>query len=130
MRRLLYIVIAFLILAACSETTPEQRAAEAAKFYYDRLLEGYPEGFLEGKADIDSLPSDYCEQMVGVFRKYISDLQQQHGGISEVRISPQVARRDSTLNLTYAFLLLCYQDSVLEEITVPMVEVNGEWRMR
>ena len=39
MRRLLYIVIAFLMLAACTETTPEQRAAEAAKFYYDRLLE-------------------------------------------------------------------------------------------
>ena len=46
-------------LVACNEVSPEQQAAEAAKSYYDQLVEGYAEGFLEGKAGVDSLPADY-----------------------------------------------------------------------
>ena len=53
-----------------------------------------------------------------------------HGGISEVRISPNVGRRDTTLQLTYAFLLLCFADSTQEEIVVPMVEKDGQWYMK
>lgn len=102
----------------------------AAKSYYDRLVEGYAEGFLEGKAGVDSLPSDYCDQLLEVYKQYMSETQKKHGGIREVRISENVGRSDSTLRLTYAFLMLCYGDSTQEEITVPMVQDGDEWRMK
>lgn len=119
-----------LALSACSKATPEEQAAKAAKAYYDRLVEGSPIDFLEGKADIDDLPVDFCEQLVTAHQKYIADVKRKHGGIREVRISPNVGRRDSILQLTYAFLMLCFGDSTQEEIVVPMVEVDGEWKMR
>ena len=127
---LLFLIFYLLFSAACSSTPPEQLAAESAKAYYDQLVEGYVEGFLEGKADIDSLSADYCEQLVAVHKQYLADVQRKHNGFHEVRISPNVARRDSTLQLTHAFLILCFGDSTQEEITVPMVEVNGEWKMK
>ncbi len=129
MRKLLYFLVAVLVLS-CTEQTPEKAAAEAARGYYEHLKSDFAEGFLEGKAGVDSFPADYCEQMLEVYRQYVSEVNEKHGGIHEVRISPQVALRDSSMNLTYAFLLICFGDSTQEEITVPMVEQNGKWLMK
>ena len=130
MKHLLTLLAVVLACFACKGPSPEEKAAEAAKGYYDRLAAGFPEDFLEGRAAVDSLPADYCEQLVVAYRKYMADIEEKHGGISEVRISPNVGRRDSTLQLTYAFLLLCFADSTQEEIVVPMVEKDGEWYMK
>ena len=127
---MMFFVCCFLLSAACSNTSPEQRAAEAAKHYYECLAQGYVEGFMEGKAGVDSLPADYCEQLLQTCQQYVKDMQRKHQGLRQVRISPNVGRRDSTLHLTHAFLLLCYADSTQEEIAVPMVEHHGEWRMK
>ena len=130
MKNLLYILVATFMMVACTSATAEEKAAEAAKDYYDRLVEGYPEGFLEGKAGIGHQPADYGEQLLAAYQKYLEDVKKKHGGIREVMISPQVGRSDTTLHVTYAFLLLCYGDSTKEEITVPMVQVGDEWRMK
>lgn len=130
MSKLLYVVLVLLALSACSKATSEERAAEAAKAYYDCLVKDSPVDFLEGKAGVDSLPTDFCEQLLAVHQKYIADVERKHGGIREVRISPNVGRCDSILQLTYAFLLLCYVDSTQEEIMVPMVERGGQWLMK
>ena len=127
---ILFLIFYLLFSAACSSTTPEQQAAHAAQKYYKCLAEGYVEGFLEGKAGVGDLPSAYCEQLLQAYKMYIADMQRKHKGLREVRISPNVGRCDSTLHLTHAFLLLCYADSTQEEITVPMVESDGEWRMK
>ena len=123
-------LLLFPLLCACSTATPEQQAAEAAKAYYERLAAGSTVDFLEGKADIDSLPTALCEQLVAVHQKYLADVKRKHGGIQDVRISPNIGRRDTTLQLTYAFLMLCFADSTQEEVVVPMVEANGEWKMK
>ena len=49
-------------------------------------------------------------------------------GILDIRVSN--AKTDTTLNYTNVFLVLCFGDSVNEEIVVPMVERNGSWRMK
>ena len=98
--------------------------------YYQHLVEGYPEGFLEGKVGVDNLPSDYCDQLLAVYKQYIDELQKKHQGLQRVRIADNVGRRDTLQHLMYTFLLLSYGDSTQEEITVPMVEVDGEWKMK
>ena len=124
--------MAFLVavLLACSGTSPEEAAARAAKSYYDHLVEGYAEGFLEGKAGIDSLPDAYCEQLLQACHQYMDDITRKHAGLREVLVSDNIGRRDTSLNLTYAFLLLCYSDSTQEEVAVPMVEADGVWKMK
>ncbi len=130
MKQLVSLVVALLAFSACSTPTPEEAAAQAAQEYYQQLANGFPEGFLEGKQAVDSLPADYLEQLLPVCRQYVDEVQAKHQGIRQVQVSPNVARRDSTLQLTYAFLLLSYGDSTQEEITVPMVEVDGKWLMK
>lgn len=129
--RLALLVTLLLLLAlACSHETisAEQQAANTAKRYYDCLLAGDYEGFLNGKADADSLPADYRAELLSAYQHYIRKQQDMHKGITSVAISN--ARSDSTLRLTYTFLILSFGDSTKEEITVPMVRRGDEWKMR
>ena len=72
----------------------------------------------------------YAEQLLQATQLYVDDIQRRHGGLQGVSVSPNVGRRDSTLHLTYAFLMLSYNDSTQEEITVPMVDIDGRWCMK
>ena len=131
MRHLLYILFSLLALSACTEqSSPEEQAAKAAQSYYQLLVEGQTAEFLQGKIGADSLPEGYRMQLQQMYEQYVSDLSAKHDGVNHVRISENVARRDSTLQLTYAFLMLCFGDSTQEEVTVPMVEQNGVWKMK
>jgi len=60
-----FLLMAILLLCGCSRQgqSPEEQAGIAAKEYYDRLLAGDIDAFLNGKADIDSVPADYRSQM-------------------------------------------------------------------
>ena len=119
-----------LMLCACSEQqqTPEQMAGQAAQVYYDRLLAGDTEGFLSGKADVDSLPTDYRMQLLKACEQYKQQLDALHGGVASVTVSN--VRNDSLQQMMQAFLLLNFKDSTKEEIIVPMVQRGVEWKMR
>ena len=51
-----------------------------------------------------------------------------HRGINDIRVVN--ARRDTILNYTNVFLMLCFGDSTNEQVSVPMIEHNGSWRMK
>ncbi len=123
-------LIGLMGLVGCQEVSLEQQAAEAAQSYYQRLLDGYPDGFLAGKAAYDEMPANYRDQLVKANEQYMKDVEQKHNGLRSVVVSPNVGRIDSTLHVVYAFLLLSYGDSTKEEVTVPMVQVDGDWKMR
>lgn len=95
-----------------------------------RLTDGCPDDFVDGKVGADSMPAGYRAQLLKACEQYMAKLAGQHGGVREVCVSANVGRRDTAQHLTYAFLLLCFNDSAQEEITVPMVEVDGVWKMR
>ena len=115
-------------MGCSSEPTAEERAAQAAKTYYDHLVAGRYDEFLEGRAGADSLPADYREQLLVSCQQFMAQQTKAHQGISDVRISN--ARTDSLVGYTSVFLRLCYGDSLQEEIVVPMVEHNGRWCMK
>lgn len=132
MRRLRFSLFIFLcsLLWACSDGSPEEQAARAARTYYQHLVDDRPAEFLDGKIGADSLPADYRAQMLAAINLYRATMVDKHKGLVDVQISDNVARRDTTLHLTYAFLLLCYGDSTQEEITVPMVYHSDRWLMK
>ena len=125
-----FFIFHLIILCACSSTTPDEQAARAARDYFQCLVDDRPAEFLQGKADVDSLPAGYRAQLLMTINQYCADMLDKHNGLNEVQVSDNVARRDTSLNLTYAFLLLCYGDSTQEEIVVPMVERDGRWLMK
>ena len=123
-------------MAACSGGPPAWQAASEARWYYSCLVDGNATGFLEGKAGVGSQPDAYREQLQKAVAQYQADVESRHGGLREVRIADShytdggEALCDTTLGLTYAFLILCYGDSTQEEVTVPMVSVDGRWLMK
>ena len=130
MRKLVYLVLMVFLAqwAACSSPTREELASLAAKGYYQHLIEGDFEHFLEGRVMADSLPDDYRSQLIDGYSQFLAQQVKARGGINEVRISR--AYTDSTLQYTSVLLMLCYGDSTSEEVVVPMVERNGRWLMK
>ena len=128
MKHLLFIVLVFLALCACSSPTPEEMASLAAKGYYEHLLKGEYDKFLEGKAGSDSLPEAYRRQLLAGYKQFLSQQNSLHNGINEIRVIN--AMRDTILNYTNVFLMLCFGDSTNEQVSVPVIEHNGRWRMK
>lgn len=121
-------VFAFLALCACSSPTAEEIASLAAKGYYEHLINGEYDKFLAGKAGSDSLPEAYREQLLVAYKQFLSQQNRLHNSIDEIRVVN--ARRDSSLNYINVFLMLCFGDSTNEQVSVPMVEHNGSWKMK
>lgn len=128
MRHLPAFTLALLLCMACVNPSPEEMASLAAKGYYTHLMNGEYEAFLEGKAGADSLPEGYREQLLTSYRQFMAQQNREHHGILDIRVSN--ATTDNALNYTNVFLVLCFGDSVNEEIVVPMVERDGRWRMK
>lgn len=114
-----------LSLTSCEQPSKEELASLAAKGYYEHLIHGEYDKYLEGK---DSLPANYHAQMLDNLKMFKAEQEKAHGGICEVQVSQ--VRKDTLVNYTSVFLLLTFGDSTKEEIIVPMVERNGRWRMR
>ena len=126
MRKLICLVV-LVVVAACSSPTKEELASLAAKGYYQHLIDGDYDHFLEGREFADSLPADYRSQLIDGYSQFMAQ-QQARGGIREIRISR--AFTDSTQQYTSVLLMLCYGDSTTEEVVVPMVERDGRWMMK
>ena len=130
MRKLLYTALALIALSCSDGLSPEEQAARAALDYYNCLLEGRPEKLLPARAGADSLPADYRRQLELAYRQYAADMRQKHGGLRSVSVSENPPRRDTLQGLVHAFLILTFNDSAQEEISVAMVQKNGAWRLR
>lgn len=130
MRKLVYLVLLVFLAqwTACSSPTREELASLAAKGYYQHLIEGDFDHFLEGRVMADSLPDDYRSQLIDGYSQFLAQQVKARGGINEVRISR--AFTDSSQQYTSVLLMLCYCDSTSEEVVVPMVERNGRWMMK
>lgn len=128
MRRILLFLIAAGLVACSGKQSPEEAAMKAAEEYYSSLKDGDFETFLAGRADMEGVPSSFSEQLLVVYKQFVRQQEESHGGINSFVASR--AQMDSTLQLMQVFLMVNYVDSTQEEIVVPMVERQGEWKMK
>jgi len=128
MRKLLIVFCAMMMMAACSREHPEEKAAQAAKECYELLLQGKYDVFIAHKANTDSLPASFREELVANIKMFAHQMQQEHQGMKEVRIVNCTA--DTARHSANAFLVICFGDSTIEETVVPMVENQGRWLMK
>lgn len=126
----MFFAMALALAASCrkDEVRPEDIALQAAKVYYDQLLRGDYDAYVDGTLHGDSVPPAYRRQLVLNMQMFVERQQGEHKGI--VSVTPLRAVADSTLNCVNAFLTVAYADSVQEEIVVPMVEKGGVWYLR
>ena len=128
MRKLLIVLLLVALWSACSREHPEKIAAQAAKECYDLLLDGKYDEFIARKANTDSIPASYREQLVANMKMFADQMQQEHHGMKEVRIVNCTA--DTARHSANVFLVICFGDSTIEETVVPMVENQGRWLMK
>lgn len=130
-RKLITITICFVIAAiiACSrDKKTDFAAAKAAKEYYDLLLREDYNGFVEGMNMPERIPDSYREQLVDNARMFVGEVGQERQGIREVRVVNCV--NDSAMLSANAFLMICFGDSTIEEVVVPMVKRGKKWYMK
>lgn len=115
---------------SCNGPSDEALAAQAAKTYYDQLLQGDYASFVAGTNGYDSVPGYYKEQLMTGMKQFLAQQKAEHVGIDSV--VPLRAKVDTVGKNTIAkaFLKLCYADSTKEEIVVPMIKRNDVWYMR
>lgn len=129
MKMLPFIFVFLSLMCACSGAmTPEEYASWWAKNYYEALLRGDYKAFLAGKDGADSIPDTYREQLLVGYKQFMIQQEKSHHGINDIRIV--TAKRDTTFNYMNVFLMLCFGDSTNEQVSVPMVERNGIWKMK
>ena len=115
-------------LIGCSEKSKEEQAMEAAQEYYDALLQGDYETFLNGRIHMDSIPESFREQLLVGFKQFVRQQQEAHQGIENFQ--PTRVVEDSLLQMMQVFMMVNYSDSTHEEIVVPMIEQDGKWKMK
>lgn len=129
MRKLLILFAACCLAAACTKKPqPEEIVAQTAKTYYERLLQGKYEEFVDGRFQPDSIPAGYREQLIANARMFVGQQQDEHRGIKQIRVAN--AKADTARHTANVFLVFAYGDSTNEEVVVPMVEHHGVWYMR
>ena len=103
--------ILFLILATCAACwscsdgpVPEERAARAAKVYYDWLIQGKYEDFVDGRYQPEAIPPAYRQQLIANAKMFVGEQQAAHKGLKEVRVA--TATVDTARHVANVFLSL------------------------
>jgi hypothetical protein len=133
------VALSMIGVAACSsDVRQEERAMITAQKYYEQLVAGNYEGFVEGTINSqDSLPADYKEQLVLNAKMYVERMQNEHQGIRSVKAmraqvdTLKASNSDEIAAITArAYVALGFADSTKEEVLVPMVLKNDVWYLR
>ncbi len=132
MKKILYIAIALFTLVSCSNkasnVSPDEMASRAAKLYYENLLHGKCEAYIDGFYRPDSIPESYREQLIVSAKQYVGQMKKDHQGL--VSVEAVGARTDTAKHVGEAYLLLGFGDKTKEEVVVPLVLHDGCWMLR
>lgn len=117
-----------------NEPKAEDVAMNAAKVYYDQLLQGDYAAFVAGTDGFDSIPEFYREQLEMNMKMFIAQQKKDHGGIRTVNMARAKADTVKVGGVecvtAEVFLTFCYGDSTQEQVVVPMIEREGAWKLR
>ena len=110
------------------EIDPAVVAGNVAKQYYQYLLDGKYEEFVDGHYQPDSIPDVYREQLITNAKMFVGLQKEVHQGMVKVDVAK--ASADTANHVANVFLNIAYGDSTTEEVVVPMVLVDGNWMMK
>ena len=98
---------------------------QAAEKHYAKLIRGDYKGFVSGYAGAESLPPDYRSQLVDATAQFMASPEMQR--LVAVQATSDTLCPDST---AYVLLQLHFSDSTSEQIGVPLVLQEDQWKMK
>ena len=130
MKKIATFFIAFLALAACKQEGPDpsEVAGQAARSYYEYLVKGNCEAYVDGFYQPDSLPASYRSQLIDAARMLVAQQQEERKGMKAVELAS--AQADTVKRSAQVILTMSYGDGSREQIAVPLVYVKGLWYLR
>lgn len=115
-----------LAFVACNNSSRDDAASKAAVAYYQCLIDGKYEEFVDGIAYSDSMTECYRSQMVDMMAQHAAIEKELRGGMVSVKaVSDTIVE-----NAASVFLEVTYADSTCEEISVPMTLCGEDWKMQ
>ena len=132
MRKLLFFIILLGVLgfSSCKKESPDPGyyAGIAAKGYYDLLLEGKYQDYVDGFNMPNKISEGYRSQLLVNAQMFVEQQNEEHKGMKKVSVLS--AKADTAHHVADVFLAVTYGDSTKEQIVVPMVQVKNRWKMR
>ncbi|MBR6141543.1 MAG: hypothetical protein IKQ37_07275 [Bacteroidaceae bacterium] len=121
-----FFIFSFLLLLfACTKGLYTHEAARvAAEDYYSMLIKGNYKGFVNGYADAENMPEGFRSQLEDATAQFVADNMRSLVSVSAISDS---LCEDST---AYVMLGLCFSDSTIEQIEVPLVLMENGWKMK
>lgn len=116
------------ISLSCSHRSPAELAGKVAQQYYQQLIKGDYESFVDGTYQPEAIPPSYRSQLIDNAKMFVGRQQSEHRGIRDVRLAN--ATTDSLETAASVYLVFCYGDSTAEEVLVPMVLHEGTWYLK
>jgi hypothetical protein len=124
----LHTLLAPLLRNLVTDTPHDDARMVAAKLYYENLLHGKCEAYIDGFYRPDSIPESYREQLIVSAKQYVGQMKKDHQGL--VSVEAVGARTDTAKHVGEAYLLLGFGDKTKEEVVVPLVLHDGNWMLR
>lgn len=133
MKHLYFTLSLGLLLACSSEKQPQAGlpalpSEEEVVGYYGLYTRGDYAAFVAAMASCDGKPQDYRHQMEILFKQHAARMAREKGGVRAVSVGRMEPHHGNTM--VNAFLNVTYQDSTTEEVMLPLVFVDGKWRLR
>lgn len=117
------------VLFSCSkEDRRLNKAGQAAVVYYTCLKNGQYARFVDGMLSCDSAPETFRAQMVVLTKQFAMREKELNGGIKTVVLDRESIMSDG--RSAEVFLDLTYNNNTQEEVVLPMIYKDGEWRMQ
>ena len=118
------------LASSCSESKRDEAkvVGNAAKLYYEYLLQGKYEAYVDGFYRPDSIPDGYRSQLIDNAKMFVGSQKEEHQGIKEINVGH--VKVDTTQHIANVFLILTYGDKGKEQVVVPMIQKKGMWLMR
>ncbi|MCH3995284.1 MAG: hypothetical protein LKG14_07300 [Prevotella sp.] len=116
------------LLGCHRKIDPSEMAAITAKGYYDQLLKGKANDFVNGTYHAYPIPKVLHDQLVANAKMFIYTQDSLHQGIKKIDVGD--SKIDTASHTDNVFLKFYYGDGSQENILVPMVEHKGKWMMR
>ena len=122
-------IVMLLALGACHRdglSREQRQARRAAERCYKYLRTGRYDRFVDEIAYADQMSPEYRQQMQDLVFESAHSFESVHGNM----VSAEAVGDTLMGDLAHIYLQVTYADSTSEEIGLPMVCIDGDWKMQ
>ena len=128
----LFVLLLSFLLAACSPGGKgeglQPPTADEVMAYYELYRCGNYSDYVKAMQSCDDKPADFCKQMADALKQHAARIKAEKGGaVSAEFLRTEMHAEHSAAD---AYLSVTYGDSTKEEIILPLVFWQDQWRLK